>query len=152
MRTLTLALAAAALLAAAPAASAAHYTVTGGKLDWTMANQYAGSGDADRTWLGYVTNTVGGRRRRERQASMPSAGAHAHRPDAARAVSVLDGQLPARPRPAVHARLSRGRRRTVHDEGVGSVELAGTFTFTVARHPDHVRRPAGHAQRPDRAR
>ena len=38
MRTLALALAAAALLAAAPAAGAADYTVTGGKLDWTIAN------------------------------------------------------------------------------------------------------------------
>ena len=58
MRTFTLALAAAALLAAAPAASAADFTVTGGKLDWTMANQYAGGGDAARTWLGYATNTA----------------------------------------------------------------------------------------------
>ena len=58
----TLALAAAALLAAAPAASAADYTVTGGQLDWTMANQFAGGGDpAARGSATRPTPPVGGR-------------------------------------------------------------------------------------------
>ena len=60
MRTFTLALAATALLATAPAASAADYTVTGGKLDWTIANYFT-AGDPARTWLGYATNTARGR-------------------------------------------------------------------------------------------
>jgi hypothetical protein len=59
MRTLTLALAAAAMLAAAPSAHAATYTVTGGKLEWTMPNFWA-SGNPDRTWFGYLTGPVGG--------------------------------------------------------------------------------------------
>ena len=109
MRTFTLALAATALLAAAPAASAADYTVTGGKLDWTMANQYAAGGDAARTWLGYVTNTAP-------VAGAPAAGTvdadrarDGDRPDGA-AVTVIDGDLRARRRPALHAQLpGRGR-------------------------------------------
>ena len=59
MRPVALAFVAAALLAAAPAAHAADYTVTGGKLDWTIANFFV-SGDPDRTWLGYASNTTGG--------------------------------------------------------------------------------------------
>ena len=59
MRKLTLALAAAAMLAAAPSAHAATYTVTGGKLEWTMPNFWA-SGNPDRTWFGYLTGPVGG--------------------------------------------------------------------------------------------
>ena len=61
MRKTTLALAAgAALLTAAPAADAADYAVTGGKLDWTIANQMTSFGDPARSWLGYVTfNQVG---------------------------------------------------------------------------------------------
>ena len=61
MRKITLALAAAAAtLAAAAPASAADYTVTGGKLDWTIANAFTSFGDPTRTWLGYVTfNQVG---------------------------------------------------------------------------------------------
>src|SRR4051812_29639268 len=49
-RSLALAASAAALLAAAPSASAAP--VTSGKLEWTMVNHYLG-GDPGRTALGY---------------------------------------------------------------------------------------------------
>ena len=58
MRKLILALTATALAAAPATASAADYKVTGGKLDWTIANYFA-SGDANRTWLGYATATTG---------------------------------------------------------------------------------------------
>ena len=60
MRKLILTLGATALLAAPAAASAADYTVTGGRLDWTMANLYDATPDPARTWLGYATYTVGG--------------------------------------------------------------------------------------------
>ena len=43
MRKLILTLGATALLAAPATASAADYTVTGGRLDWTMANQFDGT-------------------------------------------------------------------------------------------------------------
>ena len=58
MRKLILALTATALASAPATASAADYKVTGGKLDWTIANYFA-SGDANRTWLGYATATTG---------------------------------------------------------------------------------------------
>jgi|GEM_PF-5920050 len=57
-RLLALAAAAATVGLAAPAGAHAA-TVSGGTLDWTMANYYA-SGDALRTWLGYVTNSGAG--------------------------------------------------------------------------------------------
>ena len=60
MRKLILTLGATALLAAPAAASAADYTVTGGRLDWTMTNLYDATPDPARTWLGYATYTVGG--------------------------------------------------------------------------------------------
>ena len=61
MRKLTLALAATALLAAAPAAATPPtYTVTGGKLDWTIANQYTAA--ATRPARGSATSTDTGRR------------------------------------------------------------------------------------------
>ncbi|MBE2317222.1 hypothetical protein DVA67_014670 [Solirubrobacter sp. CPCC 204708] len=49
-----------ALLTAAAPASAADFTVTGGRLDWTMANQFDSTTDNTRTWLGYATQTTGG--------------------------------------------------------------------------------------------
>ena len=54
MRKLILTLGATALLAVPAAASAADYTVTGGRLDWTMANQFESESGQSRTWLGYA--------------------------------------------------------------------------------------------------
>ena len=106
------------------------FTVTGGKLDWTMANQFAGGGDAARTWLGYATNTapVGG----------PASGGQG------RADGAGDDDRPDRRRGDGHRRRLAARRSTsssrsatrsrpragrTRDEGVGSVELEGTFTL-----------------------
>ncbi len=135
MRTFTLAFAAAALLAAAPAASAADFTVTGGKLDWTMANQYAGGGDAARTWLGYATNTAPVAGPPAAGKVEPTAPATATGPDGA-AVTVIDGAS-ARGADKLFT-LSypvAAAGGTYTDEGVGSVELEGTFTFTVHGFP-----------------
>ena len=59
MRKLILTLGATALLAAPAAASAADYTVTGGRLDWTMANQFDSTSDNSRSWLGYAIRAGG---------------------------------------------------------------------------------------------
>src|ERR1700742_2732270 len=59
MRKLILGVTAAMVLASAPAAQAADMKVVGGKLDWILANHWT-SGQTDRTWLGYLTNTTGG--------------------------------------------------------------------------------------------
>ena len=135
MRTFTLALAAAALLATAPAASAADFTVTGGKLDWTMANQYAGGGDAARTWLGYATNTAPVAGPPAAGKVEPTAPATITGPTGA-AVTVIDG---ASPRGAEQL-FTLGypvaaAGGTYTDEGVGAVELEGTLTFTVHGFP-----------------
>ena len=135
MRTFTLALAAAALLATAPAASAADFTVTGGKLDWTMANQYAGGGDAARTWLGYATNTAPVAGPPAAGKIEPTAPATATGPTGA-AVTVIDGTSPR----GVDQLFTlsypvAAAGGTYTDAGVGSVELEGTFTFTVHGFP-----------------
>ena len=131
MRTLTLALAATALLAGAPAASAADYKVTGGKLDWTMANQYTGGGDAARTWLGYATNTVPVAGPPAAGKVEPTAPATATDPAGA-AVTIIDGtsvrgaeQFFTLGYPVAAAGGS------YDDYGVGAIELTGTFTFTI---------------------
>ncbi|MDA0172829.1 hypothetical protein OJ998_27250 [Solirubrobacter taibaiensis] len=59
MRKLILTLGATALLAVPATASAADYTVTGGRLDWTMANQFESTSDNSRTWLGYAIRAGG---------------------------------------------------------------------------------------------
>src|SRR5690349_16727626 len=58
MRKLLVGATAAAVLGTSPAAFAADYKVTGGKLDWTIPNDWV-SGQANRTWLGYLTNSTG---------------------------------------------------------------------------------------------
>lgn len=58
-RLVALTASAAALLATAVPASAADFTVTGGRLDWTMANQFDGGADNSRTWLGYAIRAGG---------------------------------------------------------------------------------------------
>jgi hypothetical protein len=56
-RLAALAVALAAVALSTARAEAASLTVSGGKLEWTMANHYA-PGDPARTWLGYDTNTA----------------------------------------------------------------------------------------------
>lgn len=135
MRTLTLALAAAALLAAAPAAAAADFTVTGGKLDWTMANQYAGGGDAARTWLGYATNTAPVAGPPAAGKIEPTAPATATGPTGA-PVTIIDGTSPRGAEQLYTLSYPvAAAGGTYTDMGVGSVELEGTFTFTVHGFP-----------------
>lgn len=130
-RRLALAGAAIALLAAAPATSAATYRVTGGKLDWTIANQYAGGGDAARTWLGYATNTQPVAGPPANGNVVPSAPATATGPTGA-AVDLIDGSSPRGTDQLFTLSYPVGAAGgTYGDDGVGSVELAGTFTFTV---------------------
>jgi hypothetical protein len=129
MRKTILALAATTLLAAAPAADAADYTVTGGQLDWTIANAFTSFGDPTRTWLGYLTNTTGGAGASNGSAK-PTAPATATGPDGAPVTEIgttsprgLD-QLFTLTYPVAEA------GGTYTDTGVGSVELGGKFTFT----------------------
>jgi Htaa len=134
MRKTTIALAAAALLAAASPASAADYTVSGGKLDWTIANAFTGFGDANRTWLGYVTFN---------QPNNPSS---SNGTATATAPATLTGPAGA-PAASVDPASARGVDQlytfgypvaaggTYNDRGVGSVETTGTVTFTVHGSP-----------------
>jgi hypothetical protein len=126
MRPVALALAASALLVAAPAAGAADYTVTGGKLDWTIANHYA-SGDPARTWLGYATNTQGpGAANGSVAASAP---ATITGPGGA-GLTTVDTASPRGVDQFYTLGFAAGSGEYT-DAGVGSVELTGTFTFTV---------------------
>jgi hypothetical protein len=131
MRKLTLALAAASILAAAaPSAQAATLTVTGGKLEWTMANHYA-SGDANRTWLGYATNSGAGPQ---------FANGNIVRSDVATltgptgaAVDTVDGTT-ARGVDQLYTLgypVRAANAGTYTESGVGAIELSGGFTFTI---------------------
>jgi len=126
MRNVTFALAAAALLATAPAAAASDFTVTGGKLDWTIANNYV-PGDPARTWLGYATNT------------QPPGAANGNVVATAPAAITGPGGAVV---PTVDTASARGADQlytfgypvasgSYTDKGVGSIELRGTLTFTV---------------------
>lgn len=127
------ALAALALGAAAVPASAA--TVTGGGFDWSMDNYYDSSANdtlGQRTWLGFVTNSV------------PVAG-----PASDGSVSVSGGATIVDPTGASITEVTRASTRGLgeiytlgfpasggtYDEytGVGSVQLGGTLSFSV--HP-----------------
>jgi hypothetical protein len=140
MRKITLALATVAALAAATPASAADYTVTGGKLDWTIANAMTSFGDPARTWLGYVTfNEVGnpGSSNGTAEASAPAtltgptgAAAASVTPAAARGLD----QLYTFGYPAAAG-------GTYSDKGVGSVETQGTVSFTIHGIPVTVVNP-----------
>jgi Htaa len=124
-RTLTLAATTAALLAAAPAADAATYTVTGGKLDWTLANQLTSFGDANRTFLGYITATIPGG---GAGTVTPSAGATATGPTGA-AVSVIDTTSPRGTDQLFTLSYPVSASGTYTDNGVGTFELKGTTTW-----------------------
>jgi hypothetical protein len=127
------ALAALALGAAAVPASAA--TVVGGGFDWSMDNYYDSSANdtlGQRTWLGFVTNSV------------PVAG-----PASDGSVSVSGGATIVDPTGASVTEVTRTSTRGLgevytlgfpatggtYDEytGVGSVQLGGTLSFSV--HP-----------------
>lgn len=127
------ALAAFALAALAVPASAS--TVVGGGFDWTMANYYARPSDdtlGERTWLGFVVNTLP-------LAGPPSAGSvtasgGATIVDRAGApVAQVDGSSPAGVTETYT--LSVPASGGTYDEytGVGAIQLAGTLTFAV--HP-----------------
>jgi hypothetical protein len=128
------AIAALALGAAAVPASAAT-TVAGGGFDWSMDNYYDSSANdtlGQRTWLGFVTNSVA-------VAGPASDGS----------VSVSDGATIVDPTGASVTEVTRTSTRGLgeiytlgfpatggtYDEytGVGSVQLAGTLSFSV--HP-----------------
>jgi len=131
MRKTTLALAAgAALLVTAPAAGAADYEVTGGTLDWTVANAFTSFGDPARTWLGYVTfNQVGNPGSSNGTAGV-TAPATLTGPDGQPAASVTPAS--ARGLDQLYTfgyAVSDGGDYT--DKGVGSIETKGTVTFTV---------------------
>jgi hypothetical protein len=134
MRNTTLALAAAgAVLAAAAPASASDYTVTGGKLDWTMANAFTGFGDATRTWLGYVTFNQPGNPGASNGTATPTAPSTLTGPTGAPAASVD----PNSPR-GVDQLYTFGypvAGGAYNDKGVGSVETKGTVTFTIHGSP-----------------
>ena len=125
--------------------------VTGGKLDWTIANQLHVFGDPARTWLGYVTFNHGRRpRRRERHRRASTRRRRCTGPDGAAAA------------------------RSITTASARGLDQLYTFSYPVAaaattptrasarsssrarsrghrpRHPDHARRPAGHAQRAHR--
>jgi hypothetical protein len=125
MRKLSLVLVAAAALAVAPA-QAADYTVTGGRLDWTLPNHFV-SGDPARTWLGYLTNASGpgaanGSASVTLPATMTDPAGTAVTTVGASAARGLD-QLYTISFPVAAA------GGTYSDTGVGGVELGGLATF-----------------------
>lgn len=127
------ALAALALGAAAVPASAA--TVTGGGFDWSMDNYYDSSANdtlGQRTWLGFVTNSVPVVGPASDGSVSVSGGATIVDPTGASVTEITTdsvrglGQIYALDFPAVGG---------TYDEytGVGSVRLSGTLSFSV--HP-----------------
>ena len=131
MRKLTLALAAAALLAAAPPASAADYTVTGGKLDWTIANQFTSlrrPGPDVARLRDVQPGRQPGRVQRHRDADRAR---DADRPDRRRRASV-DADSARGARPALHVRLPgqppAGRTAT---RASAASRLRARVTFTI---------------------
>jgi hypothetical protein len=130
MRKTTLALAAAALLAAASPASAADYTVTGGKLDWTIANAFTGFTDTSRTWLGYVTFNQAGNPGSSNGTATVTAPATLTGPTGAAAASVDPNSARG-----LDQLYTFGYPVTAggayNDQGVGSVEAKGTVTFVI---------------------
>jgi hypothetical protein len=132
MRKITLALATAALLAAAAPASAADYTVTGGKLDWTIANAFTGFGDASRTWLGYVTfNQVGNPGSSNGTATVTAPATLTGPTGAAAASSVTPDSARGLDQLYTFGYPVAAAGGTYSDKGVGSVETQGTVTFTI---------------------
>ncbi len=131
-RTLTLALASTALLAAAPAAHAATYTVKGGKLDWTQANQLTSFSDPAATFLGYITSSFSA------GAVTSSDGATMAGPSGA--VTTIDTSS-ARGTDQLYTLTYPGAAGTISDEGVGAVELTGTVTWTTHGLPITVTNP-----------
>jgi hypothetical protein len=131
MRKTTLALAAgAALLAAAPAADAADYAVTGGKLDWTIANVMTSFGDPARSWLGYVTFNQAGNPGSSNGTAAVTAPATLTGPTGAAAAGVTpDSARGADQTYTFGYPVSDGGQYT--DKGVGTIETNGTVTFTV---------------------
>ena len=131
MRKTTLALAAGAtLLAAAPAADAADYAVTGGKLDWTIANVMTSFGDPARSWLGYVTFNQPGNPGSSNGTAGVTAPATLTGPTGAAATGVTpDSARGADQTYTFGYPVSDGGKYT--DKGVGTVETKGTVTFTV---------------------
>lgn len=126
MRKLTLAVAATALLAAPAGASAAEYGVTGGKLDWSMANYYVAE-DAARTWLGYVTS---GSSNGKVEATAPATLTGPGGP-----VTTIDPTSPRTANDVYTLGMPVAPGGTYSDIGVGTVELTGTFTFTIRGFP-----------------
>ncbi len=131
MRKLPLALAAAALLAAAPSAPAADYTVTGGKLDWTIANAFTSFGDPTRTWLGYVTFNQVGNPGSSNGTAAVTAPATLTGPSGAAAASVTPDSARGLDQFYTFGYPVAAAGGTYTDKGTGSVETQGTVTFTI---------------------
>ncbi|WP_028062866.1 HtaA domain-containing protein [Solirubrobacter soli] len=131
MRKTTLALAAGlTLLAAAPAADAADYSVTGGKLDWTIANVMTSFGDPARSWLGYVTFNQVGNPGSSNGTASATAPATLTGPTGAAATSVTPDSVRGADQAYTFGYpVAAGGKYT--DKGVGTVETKGTVTFTV---------------------
>jgi hypothetical protein len=133
MRKLTLALATAAALAmTAPAARAATLTVTGGKLEWTMPNYWV-SGDAARTWFGYLTGPAGG------GTFATTAPATLTDRNGAAVTTAVDGTA-ARTLDDVYTITYpvAAAGGTYSDNGVGSIAFGGTSTFITHGIPTSV--------------
>jgi Htaa len=130
MRKTTLVLAAgAALLTAAPAADAADYTVTGGKLDWTIANAMTSFGDVSRTWLGYVTFNQVGNPGSSNGTATVAAPATLTGPSGTAAASVTPDSARGLDQPySFGYPVAEG---AYTDKGVGTIETKGTVTFTI---------------------
>ena len=136
MRKLILALSAAALVAAPATASAADYKVTGGKLDWTIANYFA-SGDANRTWLGYATATTGPGAAN----GFVTAVAPATITGPAGAVTTVDGTSPRLIDSLYTLGFPVNANGTYSDAGVGAVALTGTLNMAVHNIPLTLKDP-----------
>lgn len=117
------------LIDRAPDASAAEYVIVGGQLDWTMANAFTSSSDADRTLLGLVTSGspggLGGY-------VAPTPPATASGPGG-NPFTVIDSTAPRGTDQLYSLSYPVDPSGTARytDQGVGTVELMGSFTFAV---------------------
>jgi hypothetical protein len=130
-KPLALAISAAALLVVAAPASATDYTITGGKLEWTMANHFV-SGDPDRTWLGYVTNTSGGGAANGTARALAPATV-VNTVGIAPAGDVIDGTAPRGLDRLFTFAYPAKPAGTLNSSGVGTIEFEGTVEFHVHR-------------------
>ena len=147
-----LALATAALLATAAPASAADYTITGGKLDWTIANYFA-SGDPDRTWLGYVTNTTGGGAANG-NATVIAPATLVNTAGVPPTAGIIDGTTPRGLDRLFTFSYPAKPAGQLSSAGVGTIELEGTVRFVIhaamGLQPITLVDPHRHAQRAHR--